>query len=216
MAARVATNVTLAVQSTLGAASNAATVLTLANPGVVTIATHGFSNGDYLVATSIDGMVELDGQAVRIANSTTNTFELEGLDTSSFTALVASSTTFKKVTAFTTLSNATNLTLPDAPPAKLDATKLIDKAKQYLFGLPDTADGSISTLYDPQVTAVAKIKAATLANTTLVMKITWSNGYKTLLNAYVSGGQGFVASQNTIVTANVSVTPVKQILEFTT
>lgn len=216
MAGRVATNVTVAVQSTLGSASNAATVLTQANPGVVTINSHGFTNGDYLICTSIDGMVELDGQMVRVANTTTNTFELEGLDTSGYSAMVASSTTFKKITAFTTLSNSTNLTMPDGQPAKLDATRLISKRKEYLFGLPDAPDGSISTLYDPSVTAVSKIKAATLANTTLGFRITWSNGYKTIFNAYVSGGQGFEASQNAVVTANISFTPVGQLLEFTT
>lgn len=216
MAGRVATNVKVEVQSTLGSASNAATILTLANPGVVTIASHGFSNGDYLICTSIDGMVELDGQMVRVANITTNTFELEGLDTSSFTALVASSTTFKKISAFATLSNATNLTMPDGTPAKLDATRLISKRKEYLLGLPDAPDGSITTLYDPQISAVSKIKAATLANTTLGMRVTWSNGYKTIFNAYVSGGQGFEASQNQVVTANIAFTPVGQLIEFTT
>lgn len=215
MSARVATNVTLAVQSTLGSASAAATVLTLANPGVVTINTHGFSNADYLVATSIDGMVQLDGQAVRVANVTTNTFELEGLDTSAFSALVASSTTFKKVTAFTTFSNATNITMPDGDPAKLDATRLISQVKEYLFGLADAPDGTVASLYDPSITAVSKIRAATLANTTLVFRITWANSYKTLFNAYVVGGQGFDASQNTVVTASVKFTPRGQVMEFT-
>lgn len=215
MGARVATNVKLEVQSTIGSASNAATILTQANPGVVTISSHGFTNGDYLICTSTDGMVELDGQMCRVANSTTNTFELEGIDTSSYTALVASSTTFKKITAFSTLSNATNLTMPDGSPAKLDATRLISKRKEYLFGLPDAPDGSISTLYDPQVTAVSKVKAATKANTTLGIRVTWSNGYKTIFNSYVSGGQGFEASQNAVVTANIAFTPVGDLIEFT-
>lgn len=216
MGARVATNVKLELQSTLGAASNAATILTKANPGVVTINTHGFSDGDYLICSSIDGMVELDGQMVRVANSTTNTFELEGLDTTTFTTLVASSTTFREITAFTTLSNSTNLTMPDGQPAKLDATRLISIRKEYLYGLPDAPDGSINTLYDPQITAVAKVKAATLANTALGMRVTWSNGYKTIWNAYVSGGQGFEASQNAIVTANIAFTPIGQLIEYTT
>lgn len=214
MAGRVATNVTLALQSTLGSASAAATVLTLANPGVMTITAHGFSNGDYLVITSIDGTVELDGQAVRIANKTNDTFELESLDTSSMSALVASSTTVQKVTAFTTLSNSTNLTMPDGNPAKLDATRLGSKKKEYLFGLPDAPDGQITTLYDPSITAVTKIKTATIANTCLVMRITWSDGKKTLWNAYVSGGQGFTASQNQVVTANVAFTPRGQLIEY--
>jgi len=216
MGARVATNVKLELQSTLGAASNAATILTKANPGVVTIVAHGFADGDYLICTSIDGMVELDGQMCRVANKTTDTFELEGIDTTNFTTLVSASTTFKEITAFTTLSNATNLTMPDGSPAKLDATRLISVRKEYLFGLPDAPDGAITTVYDPQITAVQKIKAATLANTALGMRVTWSNGYKTIWNALVSGGQGFEASQNQIVTANVAFTPIGQLVEFTT
>lgn len=215
MGARVATNVKLELQSTLGSASNAATVLTQANPGVVTINSHGFTNGDYLICTSIDGMVELDGQMCRVAGVTTNTFELEGIDTTSYTAMVASSTTFRKITAFTTLSNSTNLTMPDGQPAKLDATRLISKRKEYLYGLPDAPDGSITTVYDPQITAVTKIKAATKANTAIGFRITWSNGYKTIFNAFVSGGSGFEASQNSIVTANIAFTPIADLLEFT-
>lgn len=215
MGARVATNVKLEVQSTIGSATAAATGITLANPGVVTV-THAFAAGDYLICTSIDGMVELDGQMVRVANPvSTTSFELEGIDTSTYTAMVASSTTFKKITAFTTLSNATNLTMPDGQPAKLDATRLISKRKEYLYGLPDAPDGAITTVYDPQITAVSRIKTATKANTALGFKITWSNGYKTIFNAYVSGGQGFEASQNQVVTANVAFTPIADLVEYT-
>lgn len=216
MSARVATNCKLEVQSTLGSASNAATVLTQANPGVVTINMHGFANGDYLICTSIDGMVELDGQIVRVANVTTNTFELEGLDTTAFGAMVASSTTFKKITAWSTLSNSTNLTMPDGDPAKLDATRLISKKKEYLYGLPDAPDGSINTVYDPQIAAVSKIKTATRTNSPMAMRLTWANGYKTAWNSYVSGGQGFEAAQNAIVTAGIKFTPIADVMEWTT
>lgn len=216
MGARVATNVKVEVQSTLSAASAAATAITLANPGVVSLGSHGYSNGDYLIATVTDGMVELDGQMVRVANSTAGTFELEGIDTTSYTALVAGATTFKKITAFSTLSNATNLTMPDGQPTKLEATRLIAKRREYLFGLPDAPDGSIDTVYDPQIGAVSKIKAATKANTPLGFKITWSNGYKTIFNTYVSGGQGFDAQQNAVVKANIAFTPIGDLVEFTT
>ncbi len=214
MSARVATNVTLAVQSTIGSATVAATAITQANPGVVTV-THAFSNGDYVIATSSDGMVELDGQMFRVSAVVgTTAFTMEGVDTTLYSAMVASSTTFKEITAFSTLSNATNITMPDGTPAKLDATRLISKRKEYLFGLPDAPDGSIATLYDPSVTAVGLIKAATKTNTTLGVKVTWSNGKITIFNAYVSGGSGFEASQNTVVTATIAFTPVADLIEY--
>jgi hypothetical protein len=217
MGGRVAVNVKLELQSTLGSASAAVgdAGITQANPGVVTLAAHGYSDGDFLIATSIDGMTELDGQIIRVANSTTNTFELEGIDTTSFSAAVAASTTFKKITAWTTLSNATNCTMPDGAPTKLDATPLTEKyAKRYLFGLPDAPDGSIDSMYDPSVTAVAKVKAASIAHTTLGMRLTWADGKKTAVNAFFSGGQGFDANQNQVVKAKIAFTPVGQVLEF--
>lgn len=216
MGARVATNAKLEVQSTIGSASNAATIITLANPGVVTISAHGYSDGDYLIATSTDGMVELDGQIVRVANKDTNTFQMEGLDTTSYSALASGATTFKKVTAFVTLSNATNLTMPDGSPTKLDATRLISKRKEYLYGLPDAPDGTINTLYDPSVAGVAKVKTATRTNTPMAMRLTWADGKKTIWNSYVSGGSGFEASQNQVVTANIAFTPIAEIVELAT
>src|SRR4051812_13427077 len=101
MTAIVGTNVKVEVQSTLGSAVQSSAI-TLANPGVVTATAHGFNNGDVVVATVSAGMVELDGQACRVANKTTDTFELESLDTTAYTAVVAASTSFKKVTAFST------------------------------------------------------------------------------------------------------------------
>jgi hypothetical protein len=214
MAGRVATNVTLAVQSTIAAATVAATAISQANPGVVTV-THAYSVGDYIIATSTDGMVQLDGQMFRISAVTgTTAFTMEGIDTTNFSAMAASSTTFQKITAFSTLSNATNITMPDGAPAKLDATRLISQVKEYLFGLPDAPDGSISCLYDPSIAAVALIRTAAIANTTLGFRISWSNGKKTIFNAYVSGGQGFDASQNSIVTATIPFTPRGQIIEY--
>lgn len=67
------------------------TDVTQANPGVVTIAAHGYSNGDEIYLDNIVGMSELNGRNYIIANVTTNTFTLQDLfgndiDTSGFTA----------------------------------------------------------------------------------------------------------------------------------
>ena len=60
--------------------------LTQANPGVVTATAHGFSNGDLVKLTEVVGMVEVNGNYYTTANVTTNTFELSGTNTSSFTS----------------------------------------------------------------------------------------------------------------------------------
>mgnify|MGYP003132514485 FL=1 len=64
--------------------------ITKANPGVVTATSHGYTNGDHIIITSVGGMTEVNGKTFKVANVTTNTFELQNVDgqnvdTSSFT-----------------------------------------------------------------------------------------------------------------------------------
>ena len=55
------------------------TAVTKANPGVVTISSHGYSNGDEIFLDNIVGMTELNGRNYKVANVTTNTFTLQDL-----------------------------------------------------------------------------------------------------------------------------------------
>jgi hypothetical protein len=210
--AYIGTNMSVAVQSTIGSPL-AVTILTLANPGVATSAGHGYSNGDYVYFAVTDGTVELDGQACRIANKTTDTFELEGVNTTGYSAWVSGTVT--KVTAFSTLSSAQNITMPNAAPAKLDATRLIDKAKQYLFGLPDAPEGSITGLFNPGGAAEALIITATNNNARIVIKVLWSTP-RTVFSAFVSGGAGFDLATNSVAQATISFTPIAKVIHYAT
>jgi hypothetical protein len=206
------TNAKVEVQSVLATATTV-TAVTLANPGVATSAAHGFSTGDVVVFTVAGGMVELDGQACRISAVATNTFTLENLDTSTFTAWTAG--TCKKVTTFSTLSSAQNVTMPNPSPNKIDITTLIDTSKQYAFGLTDAPDGSITGLFNPGGTAEGLINTATNINGTLVFRLSFSGNTKhSVFNAYVSGGQGFDLQTNAAAQATISFTPVKQVIHY--
>lgn len=59
---------------------------TQANPCVVTVTGHGYSNGEWVYISGVEGMTELNGRWFEVANSTTNTFELSGIDSSAYTA----------------------------------------------------------------------------------------------------------------------------------
>ena len=52
------------------------TAATVANPVVVTSASHGYSNGDEVYITGVVGMTELNGRRFIVADKTANTFEL--------------------------------------------------------------------------------------------------------------------------------------------
>lgn len=63
------------------------TGITNANPPVVTAANHGFSNGQTVQIVGVEGMTEINqspSQAYTVTGVTTNTFELSGMDTTSF------------------------------------------------------------------------------------------------------------------------------------
>jgi hypothetical protein len=56
------------------------TGITNANPGVVTATSHGYSDGDLVILSSVAGMTEVNGITYKVSNKTTNTFELQDID----------------------------------------------------------------------------------------------------------------------------------------
>ncbi len=61
-------------------ANQTITGITQANPGVVTVTAHPFSNGDWVYISSVAGMTEVNGKYYKVANKATNTFELQDID----------------------------------------------------------------------------------------------------------------------------------------
>lgn len=77
---------TFAIASAYGSKIDV-TAITNANPAVATATGHGLSNGDVVEFTS--GWSKLTNRIVRVANVTANSFELEGIDTTSTAAYPA-------------------------------------------------------------------------------------------------------------------------------
>ncbi len=64
------------------------TAITQANPAVVTSTAHGFSNGDRVRISEVEGMTELNGETFTVAGVTANTFQLSGINSTAYTAYV--------------------------------------------------------------------------------------------------------------------------------
>lgn len=207
----IGTNVKVEVEATLGSPVTI-TGITLANPGVVTATSHGYANGDVVKFSISSGMPQLDGQAVRVANITTNTFETENLDTTSFDAFVAGTVT--KVASFSTFAKAQDFTCPTPAPKKIDETTLIDKQRQYTYGLPDAPDGKITALFNPGGTVEAHIAALAISNSAAAFRVTYADARKTIFNANVAFGQGFNLKVDAAATTEVYFTPIQQMLHY--
>ncbi|MBI1400486.1 TadE/TadG family type IV pilus assembly protein [Hyphomonas sp.] len=64
--------------------SKSITGITKANPAVVTSSNHGFSNGDRVYISGVSGMTQVNGNVYTVAGATTNTFQLSGVKSSSY------------------------------------------------------------------------------------------------------------------------------------
>jgi hypothetical protein len=89
------------------------TGITQADPAVVTATAHGFSNGDEVYLTSLIGMTELNGTVATIANVAANTFELSGVDSSTYSAYIAGGVAVNQTQTVV----QTNVILTNAPNA---------------------------------------------------------------------------------------------------
>ena len=61
------------------------TAITKANPAVVTATSHGYADGDHVWINSVVGMTEVNGRRYTVANKTTHTFQLSGVNSSNYT-----------------------------------------------------------------------------------------------------------------------------------
>lgn len=79
---------------------------TQANPVVLTITGTSLANGDRIFVKDVAGMTELNNREFTVANKTTNTIELSGIDGTGFTAYTSGGTAGKIVEDATTYTEA--------------------------------------------------------------------------------------------------------------
>jgi Flp pilus assembly protein TadG len=71
--------------------SKTVTGATKANPVVITSSAHGFANGDRIYISGASGMTQLNSKVYTVAGTTANTFQLSGVNGSSYSTFSTSS-----------------------------------------------------------------------------------------------------------------------------
>lgn len=199
------------VQKTLGSPLTV-TAITAANPAVATSTAHGLANGD-VVVLSVAGMTQLNQVACRINGVTANTFNLEGIDSTSFTTFVSGTAT--KVTAWDTIGWATSLNMSGGSPKELDTTTLADTVLQQQYAMASAGSGTIDGFDQVADTAMLNLRAASTANATRAVRLTYASGQKRIFNANFSAGGGFSVSVNDAGKMSASMTVRGFINEYT-
>lgn len=149
-------NVGVSMQSAIGSALTISGI-TKANPGVVTSTAHGLSDGD-IVYIECQGMHQLNERVARVAGKTTDSFQLEGIDTTLFDTFVSG--TVQKVTLGTTISTARSVNSSGGDFSMIDKTTIHENARSEMPGLPNAINYSMEHIWDPSDAGLKAMKAA--------------------------------------------------------
>jgi Phage tail tube protein, TTP len=157
------------------AAAKVVTAVTLASPGVATSTAHGLANDTVGYWSGVTGMAQLEGQATRVKNQATNSFELQGLNTTNYSAFTGGN--FIPVATWSTLSEATSYSIGGGAAEKLDVTRLIDVTKQEEQGLLPVANVTMNVIaQDTPSAAMLLLESAVQSQGAVVVRITLPNG----------------------------------------
>lgn len=160
--------------------------ITNANPAVATSTAHGLANGDFVEITS--GWSRLTDKIVRVANVTANTFDLEGIDTSSTSVYSAGggTGTAREVTGYTQLAQITTSTSSGGEQQFLTYQFLESDAEKRIPTFKTAAGVTFTVADDPTLPGYILAKAANDDREPRAVRITLSNSQVLLYNAYVS------------------------------
>jgi len=149
--AAVPTGTLFSVATAFGNAQTV-TAVTNADPAVVSCSAHGYSNGDIVEITS--GWGRLNKRVFRVANATTGTFELEGMDTSDtdFYPAGTGTGTVREVSTWVQLSKVMNPGTTGGEP-KTVTYKYLESDVEYAINDGFTATSMTMEFDDDDTTA---------------------------------------------------------------
>lgn len=166
----VGRNCKVEVALTFETAVTNTSAITKADPGVVTSAAHGLTDGEAGFWSVSAGMVELDQQAFLVDGSDTNTFQMPGFETTSYSTFTAG--TFQMAATWGTLSESAGYGVGGGAANQLDDTRLLDSKTRNVAGNLAPQDVTIDVRnQEIDGTAMNFIGKAARAGTPVLMKI---------------------------------------------
>lgn len=193
-------------------AAKVVTAITQDSPGVATSSAHSLADGAVGYFAGVTGMVNLEGQAARVDASATNTFELQGIDTTDMPAFTAGN--FIPVTAWSTLSRAASYNIGGGEADKIDTTVLLDNIKQEANGLLAAQSVSFNIKHETvDEEALQLVSAAAISQGYLVFRITLKDGAQRIFRGQPSM-PGEDVGQGALATGAFSVSVKGQVLRL--
>lgn len=174
--------VQVAMQSVIGAAL-AVTAVSKANPCVATSTAHGLANGDYVLLQEVQGMTQINNRLFRVAGVTANTFNLDGEDTTLFDTFISGNA--YKITFGTTFSTMLDINVSGGEFTPIDTTTIHDRQATSIPGIASALELSSTSVWDVSDPGLIACKKASDLKALRALLLTFQNGQKFLINAYV-------------------------------
>lgn len=181
MTVQIWSGVQVKVQSAL-ASPKTVTAITKANPGVASSTAHGYSAGDYIIMSS-QGMSQLNGRVFRVGTVATDTFALEGEDTTLYDTFTSG--TASKITYGTSASTLTGLTSSGGDFSFIDTTTIHDTVKSQIPGAANPATFTFESFWDVADAALLEFKKASDNKSARAVEFIFSTGQRLLFNGYI-------------------------------
>lgn len=165
-------NVAVAMQSALAAAK---TITGIAKGATATVSAtaHGLANGDW-IALTVNGMWQVSNRVFRVASATTDTFVLEGEDTTAFDTFTDG--ILQKITYGVSITTATTVSSSGGNFGFVDTTTIHGNQKTQVPGLPDASTYNMDHLWDVTDTGLKAMKAASDSQAMRAFKFTFGTG----------------------------------------
>lgn len=206
MAAKVWSNVQVAIQSALAAALPISGI-TKASPAVLTYSSGTDpSDGNYVYLSSILGMYQLDDRVVRVdnPNGAANTFELEGVDSTAYDTFTSGNA--QVITFGTTLSLITDVSVSGGEFEFIDTTTIHDIVRTQIPGVASPIQFSMTAQWDPASTALLALKNASDAKAKRAILFTFADGAKFTFTGYIGCTLVPTGSAQGLVTTPIVIT----------
>lgn len=190
------------------------TALSNANPAVATATAHGLADGDYIVVTS--GWSRLNGKVVRVASATTNTFALEGINSTSTTIypVGAGTGSAQEVTAFVQVPQILTSATNGGEQQFLEYQFLESDAQTRIPTFKSAAGLTLSIGDDPTLPGYAVLSDANDDRATRAVRVDLSNGGKILYNAYISLNRTPSLTVNELMASEVTLSFVNEPVRY--
>ncbi len=190
------------MQSAIGAALVVSAV-TKANPGVATSTAHGLANGDYVVLQEVQGMTQINNRLFRVAGVTTNTFNLDGEDTTLFDTYISGNA--YKVTFGTSFSTLLDINVSGGEYSPIDTTTIHDRQATSIPGIPSALELTSNSFWDVSDVGLVAAKKASDLKALRAFKLTFQNGQKFLVNGYIGASLSPTGSAQDKVTTSIKI-----------